>query len=381
MGELRNNRMIRAVGPIALSLVLIICFISCGCSPSYVLNAAYRQAKILSTREEISTVIGNSSTPESTRVKLSTVASARQFAKELGLSPGGSFRYYSFFPGEAVVWVVIGARPDAFELKTWWFPFVGTVPYKGFFEKKDAEQAAAALQAEGYETSVRGSVAFSTLGWFDDPVLTPLLALEESALINTVLHESLHSTIWIPGEVAFNESMANFVGLEGTVAYYESQLTACAMNPPSSPNSPSSPRASAPSTTDLTSHVAAAKSGREREILFSSKFTELFASLEGLYQSSAPREEKLERRQTIYQEWRLATEMALPNVKLAPTLNNAELMQRRLYFTKLDRFQKLFERVNGSWEQFLAKLRAIEKKKAEQHELDPFVLLEQEITP
>jgi predicted aminopeptidase len=121
------------------------------------------------------------------------------------------------------MWNVSACAPLAFESKTWWFPIVGRVPYLGYFERGQADAAAAALARDGWDVYVRETGAYSTLGWFRDPILPSMLTWGEHDLAETILHELAHATLWVKGGVAFNESFASFVGEEGAYRYLEAR--------------------------------------------------------------------------------------------------------------------------------------------------------------
>ena len=103
---------------------------------------------------------------------------------------------------------------------TWWFPIVGRVPYRGFFSVDDALDAERDLQKEGYDTYVRPTAAFSTLGWFNDPVLSTTLQTDDVEIVTTVLHELAHRYLFVPGQVGFNESFANFIGRVAAIQFF-----------------------------------------------------------------------------------------------------------------------------------------------------------------
>src|SRR5690606_20228894 len=117
----------------------------------------------------------------------------------LGLDAGESYTTYSWVDSDTLLMVLSAARKDRFQPYTWWFPLVGNVPYKGYFDFDQAYAEAARLDAAGYDTYVRPSGAFSTLGWFNDPVLNTVLRYSDVGLASTVIHELLHNTIFIPG--------------------------------------------------------------------------------------------------------------------------------------------------------------------------------------
>ena len=193
----------------------------CGCSPEYFVRAAYEEGRILWRRKPITTVLAEDGVAPDVRRKLEMVLELRDFAAdELRLNVGGSYAAYSYIDRPVLLHVLTAVPKTSFEPYTWWFPFVGRVPYKGYFDRSDANKEADALAAQGHDTSIRPAGAFSTLGWFDDPLLGRLLKLDRVRLADVVLHELLHNTLFVPGSVAFNESLANFVGKRGAIEFF-----------------------------------------------------------------------------------------------------------------------------------------------------------------
>jgi predicted aminopeptidase len=186
-----------------------------------VIRAAYEESRILWRRTPIDRLLADSHLPEDERRKLELVLEARDFAAaELGFEVGGSYASLSRIENPAIVHVLTAARRDRLENVTWWYPIVGRMPYKGFFSKDEAALAALALEEKGYDTYVRPSAAFSTLGWFDDPLLSTLLRLDPVSLVEVVLHEIFHATLFVPGKMTFNESAAVFAGHRGAIEFF-----------------------------------------------------------------------------------------------------------------------------------------------------------------
>src|ERR1700741_2856883 len=143
------------------------------CSPGYVLRGAWEEGKILGRRRPIVQVIADPRQTPETRRKLQLVLAAREFGRDaLGERVGESYTLYAEKESDTLATVLSAAYRDRFAAKTWWFPIVGSVPYKGFFHEEDARREAARLEAEGYDIYMRPTSAFSTLGWFNDPVLS-----------------------------------------------------------------------------------------------------------------------------------------------------------------------------------------------------------------
>jgi predicted aminopeptidase len=144
----------------------------------------------------------------------------RRFGTEsLGLHENGNYTTFVKLDREYLVAVVSAAKPTSFERKIWRFPVVGAVPYKGFYNPKKARRLAERLQKEGWETLVRKVDAFSSLGYFRDPLYSFMADYHHERLANLILHEMTHATIWIKGDTPLNEAIATFVGNQGALAY------------------------------------------------------------------------------------------------------------------------------------------------------------------
>ena len=191
------------------------------CSPGYVARAAYEEAKILQNRRPIEEVIHDTATASVVRHKLRLVRDARYFAvNDLGLDAGKSFESFARVDRDTLLMVVSAAPPYQLAWKTWWFPIVGRVPYRGYFNTSQAHDLARKLKQDGYDVYLRPSVAFSTLGWLPDPLLSSMLLADSVSLVETVIHEITHTTYFPRGEVQFNESFANFVGHRGAIEFF-----------------------------------------------------------------------------------------------------------------------------------------------------------------
>lgn len=303
-----------------------------GCSPLYVLRAGWEEAKILARREPIPAVIADPRTPAEWRAKLALVLRARDFAEDsLGLDAGDSYTTFSELDSDTLALVVSAAYRDRFEAYTWWFPIVGRVPYKGFFRERAAHDAARELQGEGLDTYIRPTSAFSTLGWFNDPLVSSLMRYDSVQLVNTVAHELFHNTFFAAGQVQFNESAANFVGARAAIEFFcrgEVESAGC----------------------------RAARDAWADDLLFSAFLDGLVAELEALYgRNDLTSEQKITMRERVFTaaRERFASDVQ-PAMRTADfagfantPLNNATLLARRLYYHRLELFERVFQRAGG----------------------------------
>ncbi len=328
-----------------------------GCAPDaipYLFRLGVNQAGLLSQRRPIGAVLKDPKAvldPEARR-RLGLVAEVREFSRRIGLTPGGAYIQYA--PVRLEVFVVTAAERTRLKRRTWWWPILGAVPYKGFFSKAGAADEARRLRAQSLDTHVRTVRAYSTLGWFDDPVVPAMLKGGLGSFLGVLIHESVHATFFRKGNAPFNEQAAVLVEREGAKRFLRGKF-------------------GRDSKALGRYQKGLAKGERCLEILDG-----LYAELSRLYRSQRTDAEKLTRRKDIFRKF-LATHPALArrlrreekSAGLRTELNNAYLLSYRLYFANRDRMRRIFDRIGRD----LVKMVGLLKRAAEA-EGDPFEALE-----
>ncbi len=207
--------MTRRISKIFFVLFVMAACLQCRSMPYYdqVING---QMEILRNREPISDLVVNPETPDQLRKKLIFIQSVRDFAaKELHLPVNDHYLSYVALDRPYVVWNVFAAPQFSLTPKTWCFPIVGCVSYRGYFAEDGARRFGDSLKQEGYDVFIGGAIAYSTLGWFDDPVLSTFVSLSEPDTAALIFHELAHGVLYIKDDTAFNESFATAVEQEG----------------------------------------------------------------------------------------------------------------------------------------------------------------------
>ncbi|MDX8452717.1 aminopeptidase [Mesorhizobium sp. VK9D] len=189
-----------------------------GCtSISYYAQSLEGHVEIMAARKNVAKLIRDPSTPEALRAKLTSASAIRRFAtEELALPDNNSYRSYVDLGRNDVTLAVFAAPQFSLAPITWCFPVFGCVPYKGYFSRKDALETAAELQRQGLDVYVSGVTAYSTLGWFSDPLLSTMLRQNDTYLASLVFHELAHQKVYVNGDSAFNEAFAVAVETTGT---------------------------------------------------------------------------------------------------------------------------------------------------------------------
>lgn len=185
----------------------------------YGVRQGYGQVKIVWQAKPIEEFLNDPQFPDSLRQKLLLIQEVRQYAIDsLGLKDTENYKALFDQKGKELMWVVQACEPFELKPRHWDFPVVGSVPYKGFFEKQRAIDEGTHLEKLGYDVSIRNPGGWSTLGWFKDPILSSMLKRDDGDLASTIIHEMVHATIFVKDDVEFNENLASFVG--DTASYY-----------------------------------------------------------------------------------------------------------------------------------------------------------------
>ena len=342
----------RFVAASAALLLVLLLLTPTGC---YLSRAAWEEGKILSRREPIAKLVANRATDPLVRRKLALVLAARSYAQDsIRLATKESFTTYSKLDRDTLVLVLSAAYRDRLEPYTWWFPIVGRVPYKGYFDFEEARDQAKSFLDRGFDVSLRPSSAFSTLGWFNDPLTSTTLAQDTLQLVNTVIHEVTHNTFYAPGQAVFNESFASFVGARGAAAFFRSRGQ----------------------------ETAALKVEAEwsDDKLLGDFWTRLSATLDSAYAAHPEnREWRIAVRDTIYANARrLLVSDVGPKLKtISPfyvqrvPLDNASLLARRVYAKDLDLFDRVYEREGKNLRRAIARIISL----ARSNKKDPYSAL------
>jgi len=329
---LRQRITWKLVRRVAVALVaLIVAYLAISPTGRYLVRAGLAEAGILRRRRPISAIVADPTTKPAVAQRLKLVLDARTFAVDsIRLAAKESFTTYSQLDRDTLVLVLSGAYRDRLKSYTWWFPIVGRVPYKGYFDFAAAKDAARKLGAAGFDVYLRPSPAFSTLGFFNDPLLSTALSADTIDLANTVIHELTHNTFYASGQAVFNESFANFVGARGSAWFFRTRGSPAAAD-----------QADARWSDDKILARFWAQLYREVDSAFKAHPTDSLARLavrDTLYARA--------RRQLVDSVGPLLHTIppqALPRIRL----DNAALLAHRLYNTDLDLFDQVWVKQNG----------------------------------
>ena len=359
------RRLMRYRKSLFCGLVLLLTFTWVGCENLRYYNQAINgQYQILTSKRSINKVLADDQTPAEVKQKLRLIVDLRNYAeKNLNLPVKGQYMQYADVHRRFVVWNVYAADEFSLEPKSWTFPIVGKATYRGYFSEKAARSYGEKLKKEGYDVHVSGIEAYSTVGWFRDPVLNTFINNSEIDLAETLFHELAHQTAFAKGDTDFNEAFATAVAEEGLRRWMLS--------------------------TTNTQAAAEYRASLERKDKFIHVVMDARRQLEHLYQqptsantqvaslSAVPAittEIKRQRKQEIitglrddyaklksawggnpeYDNW------------FAKPINNAKLNTVATYYELVPRFNRLLEKFNGDLPKFYAEVRKMAKLSKEE---------------
>ncbi len=306
-----------------------------GCtSLSYVTQAAVGQNDLVVRARSIDDLVREERVGPRTRRLLSEVPLIKRFGERHGLTATTNYTQYVRVNGPAVVWVVSASEPLRFHSKSWSFPLVGSFTYLGWFKRSAADAFATTLRREDadLDIDVRGSAAYSTQGYFEDPVVSSMIAPGKEALgqlANVILHESAHASFFVRNQSTLNESVANFVGDHLGGSYVEETL------------GPEAPESRAYMASE------AAYDGRRKAL------HDAYVALQALYASPKEDSEKRVEKKALLDDLRIRLHYTRP-------INNATLIQYKTYNSGQEELGLLLDACGGDWRRFVVSLKRLE---------------------
>ncbi|QLF93475.1 aminopeptidase [Pseudomonas sp. ABC1] len=317
-----------------------------GCS-SYYGQLATGQLELLRQRQPVATLVDDPGTAPALRERLANAQEARRFASErLALPDNGSYRQYADLGRPYVVWNLFATPEFSVEPLTRCFPIAGCVAYQGYYRQGAARGRAAMLRQQGFDTHVAGVEAYSTLGWFDDPLLNTMLRRNDEQLAGLIFHELAHQRLYVRDDTTFNESYASFVEQQGLHEWRQQQ--------------------------GLPEHDQAAREASRQviELLLDSRerLRRLYAQPHDETRMRQLKQTEFDRLRTAYRHLREHQEQPLPGLDrwFQQPLNNATLLPFGLYDRWVAAFARIFEQSRGDWREFHQRVESLAAMPLEQ---------------
>lgn len=322
---------------LSILTILTLMFSISGCRLAYIFHAATGQFRLLYHSIPVEEALKKDSLSPEQKNRLQLVARIKTFGeKELGLKETENYQTVHLKSNRRPIYTVSASPKDHLTRMTWWFPFVGRMPYLGFFDQERARAEREELVKKDLDVTISKADAYSTLGWFKDPVTLNLIEGSTADLVETILHEMTHTTLYVKGEGEFNEGLAMLVGMVGAVLFLEKTY------------GPSNPL------------TIKAKNSLEDERIFSHFLASLLEELEQLYNSPVSYQEKLAEREKIFS--RFQGKFGLLKIQLkthrftgfgSALLNNAYIMSVGLYHRHFHLFEAVYKEKGDSIREML----------------------------
>lgn len=334
---------------LSIFTILALLFSATACRLSYVLHAAAGQARLLNNSIPVEEALKADSLGSHERARLRLVAQVKAFGEdELGLKETENYQTVYLKSHNPPIYVVAASPKDRLVRKSWWFPIVGRMPYLGFFDEERARGEKERLIEKDLDVIMGVADAYSTLGWFQDPVTLNLLTGSTVNLVETILHEMTHTTLYLKGGGEFNEGLAGMVGKVGAIQFLEKTF------------GPSDP------------FTIEAKKNLEDERIFSPFLASLLQQLELLYDTSMGYEEKLAGREKVFERSLVKFKRLKGQLQTdrfthfeSAKMNNAHLLSIGLYHRHSHLFEALLEEKGNSIRETLLFLQEFTKQEGD----------------
>jgi predicted aminopeptidase len=309
----------------------------------YLGKLTWGEAKILGGRIPNQEILKDEAVEEELKEGIRLVQAVTEFSKKrLGLRPDGCYETFYQVKGDALIYLVSACPKDSLNPYTWRFPIVGEMEYKGFFSKKDAAKEIKKLEERSFDTCLQHAIAFSTLGWLSDPIYSTILDHHPVIVVNIIIHELVHNTVFFKGETAFNEQIASLVAEKGSLMFIEERFGASS-----------------------SLYQFALDFARDEELV-AGFFQDLYDELQGVYAQDISREEKLHKREGVFAHGQrrlaeLGTQLTTRDVS-GPRegLNNAVVLASRRYLVSSQSLlQQAYEALGGDVKSLVELLRII----------------------
>jgi predicted aminopeptidase len=312
--------------------LLVTAVVLCGCETTgYYAQAVSGHLSVMRAARPLETWLADPATPIDLRSRLETARRIREFAsRDLGLPENGSYGSYADLGRAYVAWNVYAAPVFSVEAKQECFPITGCVSYRGFFAEEEARRYAEKLRLAGNDVYIGGVPAYSTLGWFDDPLLSTFIRYPDAQLARLLFHELAHQQVYARDDTTFNESFAVAVEEEGVRRWLRAQ--------------------------NRDADLAAFRVMQVRKRELASRVEAIRRNLENVYKSNVPQEEK--RKAKAEEFAKLRAEYG-PIVPAEP--NNAFLVSISVYTQMVPGFERLLAQSGGNLQAFYARVRELAK--------------------
>jgi predicted aminopeptidase len=339
-------------GAIGIGILLLV--LLCGCSTAaYITRLGFGQAKVLLFSRSNEEVFKDTSISQETKDRIKFVLEVKQYAEErIGLGKTGNYSRYFKVDKLGLLHVISACPKDSLSPYQWTFPIVGRMSYKGFFGLREAQEERDKLERAGFDTCLRGALAYSTLGWFKDPIFSSMLDRKRAIIAQIVIHELTHTTLFIEDHLDFNEQMATFVGDQGSIDFFSERY---------GKDSPD---------------YLSARNIMDDDLMFGKFIDDICSDLGRLYSRDLSREKKLELRERVFleakerfRELQVKLKTPLYLVFQDEELNNAVLLSYWQYIGELELFKGLYKSLGEDLRKTIAFLKDVERSGEDPREL------------